>query len=168
MKQMDKIIKDLEAEFRSYSVELGDDLTKELTIEVQVLGQTSLLMDNVIPSKISLTRTNDLDALVKGRSLELVIFRKVLKSNGLVLDELSSDIWIPKGASFVPYYDSSAVKVSYLDPISALVSKAVKAKEKNRVLISDALVVLGESLASKIRSNGGDIGYFTESQKRSL
>lgn len=168
MKQMDKIIQELEEEFRTYSKDLGDDLAKELLIEVQVLGQTSLLMNKEISSKISLTRTNDLDALVKSRSLELVIFRKVLKGNGLVLDELSSDIWIPKDASFEPYYESSSIKVSYLDPLSALVSKAVKAKEKNRILIAEALEVLGESLASKIRSHGGDVGYFTETKKRSL
>ena len=167
MKLIDKLINDLEEELRLRRKELGKDLLSN-KIEVQMLGQMSLLMNKDIATKMTLVHTNDVDALLKGGSGESQVFRRVVKSNGLAFDELSEEVWIPKDAKFIEYYDSPYVKVTYLDPISTLTSKAVKAKEKNRILVRDALKIFGNILATNITSNGGDIEYFKHSKSMKL
>ncbi|MCB9026436.1 MAG: hypothetical protein H6625_08985 [Bdellovibrionaceae bacterium] len=53
------------------------------------------------------------------------------------------------------------MKIKLLDPESALVSKAVKAKDKNKVLILDAIASeCFPNLARRIQDNGGDLKYF--------
>ena len=167
MKLIDKIINDLEEELSLRREDLGDNFVTD-KIEIQMLGQMSLLMNKDIATKMTLAHTNDLDALLKGRSGESQLFRKVVKSNGLAFDELSEEAWIPKDAKFLEYYDSPYVKVTYLDPISAFTSKAVRAKEKNRILVHDALKIFGDSLATNITSNGGDAEYFKRSKAMKL
>lgn len=162
MKLIDKIISDLEEELRLRREDLGEDFLSN-KIEIQMLGQMSLMMNRDIATKMTLAHTYDVDALLKGRTGEVQVFRKVVKSNGLAFDELSKEIWVPKDAKFLEYYDSPYVKVTYLDPISALTSKAIKAKEKNRILIRNALKIFGDTLASRITSNGGDVEYFKRS-----
>ena len=107
------------------------------------------------------TATRDLDALIIGDSIAASVLRAILSSNGLVYDELSKEIWLPENAQFLPYYRSENLVVSYLDPISVLISKAIQAKEKNRFLIRRALKFFGESLAQEISRYGGDTSYFT-------
>ena len=80
--------------------------------------------------------------------------------NNLAYDELSKEIWLPERSTFLPYYRTESLLVSYLDPISALTSKAIKAKEKNRFLVREALRVFGGPLAQEIIRYGGDINYF--------
>ena len=167
MKLIDKIINDLEEQLRLRREELGGDSSSN-KIEIQMLGQMSLLMNKDITTKLTLAHTKDVDALLKGKSGESQVFRKVVKSNGLEFDELSEEVWIPKDAKFLEYYDSPYVKVTYLDPISALTSKAIKAKEKNRILVRDGLKIFGDTLATKIASNGGDIEYFKRSKAMKL
>lgn len=47
-----------------------------------------------------------------------------------------------------------------IDPLFALCSKAIKAREKNRILIAQALKVYGKSLVRLIEKYGGDLEYF--------
>lgn len=167
MKLIDKIINDLEEELRLRREELDEDFIIN-KIEIQMLGQMSLLMNKDITTKMTIAYTNDVDALLKAGSGEFQVFRKVVKSNGLASDELGEEVWTPKDAKFLDYYDSTYVKVTYLDPISALTSKAIKAKEKNRILVRDALKIFGDTLATKIISNGGDLEYFKLSKSVKL
>lgn len=81
------------------------------------------------------------------------------------LDDLSTEIWIPPDATFNNYYQSAVLIVSYLDSVSALTSKAVKAKEKNLILIREALDAYGEKLSSNISKYGGDIEFFRSTTK---
>ena len=161
MKLIDKVIKDLEAALMLRREDLGPDAMPGEKIEINILGQMSLLMNKDVSSKIHLAYTKDVDALLKGKWGEAKVFRDILKTNGLEFDELSAEVWIPKDAEFIEYYDSTWIRVSYLDPISALTSKAIKAKEKNRNLIHDALHVYGDRLATRLSSYGGDVTYFT-------
>ena len=124
----------LDAELADINRERGlEDLPSLKTVEIKILGQMSLLMD---PSAkdINPTATRDLDALIVGDFVAADKLRSILKSKGLVYDELSKEIWLPDNAIFIPYYSSENLAVSYLDPISALTSKAIKAREKNRFL----------------------------------
>jgi hypothetical protein len=77
--------------------------------------------------------TRDMDALVVGDALAVAIFRAVLRRRGLIDDELSSEIWLPDDALFLPSYSSKNLQVTYLDPISALtVSIALKLPKTHR------------------------------------
>lgn len=132
-------------------------------LEVKVLGQMSLLMDP-IGIKLNPIATRDFDAILRGDWLAIAALRSILSANGLVYDELSEEIWLPKFSTFIPYHRSPHLEVSYLDPLSTLTSKAIKAKEKNRFLIRDALTVLGEPLEQAIIHCGGDISFFFASE----
>lgn len=167
MKLIDNLIKELEEQLRLRREELGEDSLNS-KIEIHMLGQMSLLMNKNIAEKITLVQTNDVDALLKGKTGEAQVFKRVVRSKGLEFDELSREVWIPKDAEFLEYYDSPFVRVTYLDPISALISKAIKAKEKNRILVREALIIYGDALATKIISNGGDIDYFKLSKPMKL
>jgi hypothetical protein len=137
----------------------SEDLPGLKPLEIKVLGQMSLLMDPVGQS-LNPAATRDIDALLMGDLLAINIFRAVIQSHNLVYDELSKDIWLPEAAAFIPYHSSAHLIVSYVDSISALTSKAVKAKEKNRYLIRRGLEVFGKPLEESIVRYGGDINYF--------
>jgi hypothetical protein len=137
----------------------AQDLPGLRALEVKVLGQMSLIMDPAGRS-LNLAATRDLDALILGDSLATEALRGILKSNGMIYDELSMEVWLPDLAYFMPYHSTPNLVVSYLDPLSALTSKAVKAKEKNRFLIREALSIFGNSLEEAILRYGGEIDYF--------
>ncbi len=168
MKLINDVIKEFEAGIEAQRRELGDEGSLLEKVKIQILGQMSLLMNPEVNSRIPLLGTQDVDALLKGRWGQTKIFRDVLNSKGLTFDELSSEVWLPKEAEFIEYYDSPFVNVSYLDPISALTSKAIKAAEKNKSLISDALKIYGDKLATKITSYGGDVSFFAVRKKLKL
>ncbi len=138
-----------------------EDLPVLKPLQIKILGQMSLLMDPV-GQALNPTATRDVDALVLGDMLAVNIFRAVLKSRSLVYDELSNEIWLPDTATFLPYHSSDCLSVSYLDPVSALTSKAIKAKEKNRFLVKRGLEVFGQNLHDAIVRHGGDISYFKQ------
>lgn len=129
--------------------------------EIKILGQFALLLDEEASKNLPLVATMDVDALLKGEWFVQKTLRDSLKAKGLEYDELSGEIWIPKGEEFITYYDSEYLKLSYLDPISTLTSKAIKAKEKNRPLLKEALAYYGDKLSNRIKNHGGDLEYFT-------
>lgn len=139
----------------------SEELPTLKPLEIKILGQMSLMMDP-IGATLNPASTRDVDALVIGDMLAVNIFREVLKSKGLVYDELSKEIWLPERATFLPFHSSEYLSVSYLDPISALTSKAVKAKEKNRFLVKRGLELFGQELQKEIVRYGGDITYFKQ------
>ena len=114
--------------------------------------------------KLNPIATRDFDAILRGDWFAIAALRSILSANGLVYDELSEEIWLPTFSTFIPYYRSSHLEVSYLDPLPTLTSKSIKAKEKNRFLIRDALTVLGETLEQAIIHCGGDISFFFASE----
>ncbi len=143
----------------------SEDLPGLKPLEIKVLGQMCLLMDPVGQS-LNPAATRDIDALLMGDLLAVNIFRAVINSHNLVYDELSKEIWLPEAAAFIPYHSSEHLIVSYLDSISALTSKAIKAKEKNRYLIRKGLEVFGKPLEEAIVRYGGDINYFVVGKLR--
>lgn len=130
--------------------------------EVQILGQMSLLANEKISIFLSLAQTADLDALLKMDSVIKKELVKILKAYGLIYDEDSPLVWKPKGTKFELLFDFKNVVVTNIDAESALVSKAVKAPEKNKQLIREA-IVSGKfpNLISRIEANGGKLESFT-------
>lgn len=169
MKLFDEIIKELEILLERENLErleMGSSPAKKSVITV--LGQMSLLLDRLASTSLPLMATVDIDALIQGDDAARQYLINIIKLKGLVLDNLSSEIWIPDDAVFLDYYDSNLIKINYIDPISALTSKAIKAKEKNRYLIKHALSYYGDTLKNKILFYGGDINYFITDEKLKL
>jgi hypothetical protein len=167
MKLLDEILAELEEAIKRINSEresLG--LPVLYKVKIRVLGQFSLLADKQTAASISLAATVDLDALIEGDWIIEEELRRILRTKGLVLDELSREIWIPEGSEFLPYYESSRINCIYLDPFAAIVSKAVKAREKNRILVRDAIDLYGQRLIHEIRKYGIDPEYFTKDDDR--
>jgi hypothetical protein len=128
--------------------------------EIRVMGQMSLLSNPEVQAQIRLFGTRDVDATVRGEYWVQKKFEEFLLEQGLELDSVANEIWLPKEATFSEVYSSPKLTCLRLDPIYALVSKAIKAKEKNRILIRQALPIFGDELRSLIEEYGGDLTYF--------
>lgn len=130
-------------------------------VEVRLLGQMSLLANEKVAAVLSLAQTADLDAFLKIDSFVKEELKALLKSEGLVYDEDSHLVWVPPGAKFWELFQSRNVEVSVIDAESALVSKAVKAPEKNKPLIREA-IASGEFpyLVDRILKHGGKLENF--------
>jgi hypothetical protein len=129
--------------------------------KVQLLGQMSLLSNDKVSPLLSLAQTGDLDALLRMEHVVKVELKRLLQKHGLIYDEDSSLIWIPPGAMFEALFDLDHVTVESIDPESALVSKAVKAHEKNKQLIREAIASDAfPTLVDRILANGGKLENF--------
>jgi hypothetical protein len=131
--------------------------------EVIILGQMSLMLNESVAPILSLIQTGDMDAklqmdyFTKNKLLEL------LEANGLVYDEDSHIIWIPKDAKVIELFRFKNIEVKLLDAESILVSKAVHAPPKNRQLIRQA-IASGKfpDLVNRILENNGQLDLFLE------
>jgi len=163
VKLIDEILAELERSLKKINRQRDRDGVPALRkIEIRLLGQFSLLVDRKVSGKIPLAATRDLDALIKAEFIVERELKTILEKKGLVLDDLSGEIWVPDEGQFIVYYESPMIRCVYLDPVSVLVSKAIKAKEKNRFLIRDAIAVFGEGLVKLIRKYGGNPEYFIQ------
>jgi hypothetical protein len=156
-----KLAQQIEAKLAVLNEErLKDGLFSLSLAKISLLGQFSLIVNPEINSKIQLANTVDVDALLKCDWSARSVIKEVLLDFGFVYDELSGEIWIPPNSKFVLLYESSSLRIEALEPLYALVSKAVKAPHKNRFLIQQAIGIYGESLIGLIKQNGGDIEVF--------
>lgn len=128
--------------------------------EIKVLGQMSLISNPEVQAKITLFATFDVDAIVTGPHWIETTFKALLKKEGFELDPLSNEIWIPEESTFTNIFSSNHLTCFRLDPLFAFLSKAIKAKEKNRIIISQALEAYGNDLKQLIIKYGGDLNYF--------
>lgn len=151
------IFKDLEACLIEENARReAENLPRLPKAEIKVLGQMALLLDAFLVRVLPLAATNDVDALIKGNVYVQQQFRHLLRAKNLNYDDLSTEIWLPKEHQFIIFHDSEVLCCSYLDPMSALVSKALKAPMKNRNLIRKALEVFKEDLAKRFQEYGID------------
>lgn len=158
---MRKIISDLELKLQGANAERAADSLPPLSkVHLKVLGQMALFADEEASNRLSLVATKDLDAIIDGDWTARTYLKEALRENGLVYDDLSKEIWIPPEATFEVYHDSSLLKVSVLSPLYVILSKAVKAPEKNKQLITEAISLWGEELIELIQKHGQDINIF--------
>ena len=128
---------------------------------IEILGQTSLLAQPELTFKLSLVQTGDLDALLLADSFVKQQLKKILPEYGFIYDEDSPLIFIPDNSIFLPFLNLTHIEVVTLDPESALVSKAVKAPQKNVQLIRQAIASNDyPNLATRIINSGGDLKKF--------
>lgn len=154
--ELDKRIK--QADEESYADQGIGLVPKE--IELKIMGQLALLADDNISSKFELNTTFDLDAHVKASVEVSRILDQLLNENGLALDKLSREIWMPPDTVWETFYEGDYVKIFKARPIDVLVSKAVKAPVKNKRLITDAIAIYGSELIDRIDKFGGNSSFF--------
>lgn len=131
--------------------------------EVRILGQMSLLANDKLIGRLSLADTAELDAHLRTEYVVERELREILKNHGFVYDETSNEIWIPTGTVFEPLFDFKNLVVTRIDSESALVSKAVKARKKNKILVRQALASKAfPHLADRIQQGGGEPSYFLD------
>lgn len=129
--------------------------------QVQLLGQMSLLVNAKVSAILALAQTADLDAVIKTEFLVKEELKKILKQEGLIYDEDSALIWIPPGSRFKEVFRFKNVIVFSIDAESALVSKAIKAPEKNKQLVRQAIASgIFPNLVDRILANDGDLEFF--------
>lgn len=138
-----------------------DGLIPVSKAKVQLLGQVSLLADEKVSSILTLAMTGDLDAFIRMDEVVKSELKEALKERGWVYDEDSYLIWIPPGAYFIKLFDLDHILVESIDPESALVSKAVKAPVKNKLLIREAIASdKFPTLVDRILAGGGRLEDF--------
>jgi hypothetical protein len=63
-------------------------------------------------------------------------FARLLSSKGKVLDPVGNEVWMPKETKYRTLYRGELVHLEVADIESVLLSKALKAPEKNAALIT--------------------------------
>lgn len=126
--------------------------------KVVLLGQASLLVDKQVSATLALAQTGDLDAKLEMDFFVKKELKKLLEKKGLIYDEDSDKIFIPRGSKELELFEFDNLIVRRLDPESVLVSKAVKAPEKNRPLIIEGTAsAIFPGLISRIEEEGGNL-----------
>ena len=129
---------------------------------IEILGQTSLLIQPELTYKLSLAQTGDLDAKLRADYFVKKHLKEILPAYGFIYDDDSYLIFIPEGSRFLPFLNLSLLDVVVIDPEAALVSKAVKSPEKNIQLLRQAIASEEyPNLVTRIIKAGGDLKKFT-------
>lgn len=128
---------------------------------IKIIGQASLLAQPELTISLTLAQTGDLDAFLDCDYFIKSTLKEILPQYGLIYDEDSPLVFVPKGSQFAIFSEYKNLTVKIIDPESALVSKAVKAPEKNKLLIREA-IASGEysGLIDRIELEGGDLKNF--------
>ncbi len=129
--------------------------------EITLLGQVGLLMNENAALQLTIAQTADLDAVLKAEDKIKQTLKQILAEYGYTYDEDSPYIWVPPRSTLTPLFDFKHVFVNALDAESVLVSKAIKAASKNKILIREALASdLFPNLANRIVANKGNLKDF--------
>jgi len=135
-------------------------------VRIRLLGQFGLLVHPQAAAALRPAATRDVDALVEGDWSTRWIVRTAINLSGYVYDDLSSENWIPAQARFELLSESAELRVEVLAPIFNLLSKAVKAPERNRNLIVEGIAVYGDEFVHLLQTHGADIEYFLGKSSR--
>lgn len=138
-------------------------LTKPLEkLKVTVPGQQGLLIRRESLPGLTLIATNDFDGHLNGEPPLENVFKRSLRDDGLAYDKDSPYIWLPEETEHEVVYNSEFMIIDSPLPKYLLVSKAKYAPEKNRQLIVDAIIDLGDEFLALMEKHGVDIGSFIE------
>ena len=99
---------------------------------IKILGQHALFEAQI---DLHLSATQDVDAKMNCDYAVKKKFNELLKPHGKHLDELSHEIWMPKETKYDDFYMGKNFKSYLAKPEYILLSKALKAPEKNKNLI---------------------------------
>ena len=155
------LIERIEASILLANAERGSEGLPEFgQVEIRLLGQFGLLVHPKASSELQPAATRDIDATLRGEWSARWIVRSVINQSGYTYDDLSNEIWLPPEAQFELLHDSQCLKVEVIAPLFNLLSKAVKAPERNRNLIVEGIAVYGDELIALLTAHGVNIDYF--------
>lgn len=103
---------------------------------VRVLGQSALWAAGV---DLTLTATRDLDAYADYEWEVQRELERLLAENGKILDPHGHEVWMPRQTRYNPLYQGTFVEALVADVDAVLISKALKAADKNRGLVTEYL-----------------------------
>jgi hypothetical protein len=102
--------------------------------EFKIVGQTALLEASL---NLSIAATADVDAITDAEYVVTAKLNELLRAEGLELDPLSKEVWMPVETRYIEFYSGRMVTAWRADPVHVLLSKALKAPEKNRRLLGE-------------------------------
>ena len=131
--------------------------------EVIIFGQMSLMLNESVATFLNLIQTADMDAQLRMDYFTKIKLLDLLKAKGLVYDDDSHLVWMPKDAKTIELFQFKNIEVKLIDSESALVSKAIHAPAKNQQLIRQA-IASGKfpTLVDRIIENNGKLDFFLE------
>ncbi len=86
---------------------------------------------------LKLRATDDVDAVVEGEFAVRKQLEALLEGQGMALDRLAHEAWMPSETTYVKAYEGPNVVLEVADVESVLVSKALKAPQKNERLLAE-------------------------------
>jgi hypothetical protein len=103
---------------------------------IRLLGQMALIEAGM---PLTLAATNDVDVYADYEFSVEAEFRRMLKAQGKDLDPLGHEIWMPKETEYSALYSGRFVELFAADGDAILLSKALKAPAKNRLILVEYL-----------------------------
>lgn len=103
---------------------------------IRVLGQIALLEGG---APLTLAATKDVDVYANYDSGIEAEFRRLLAQRGLELDPLGEEVWMPKETEYTSIFSGQYVELQLAEVDAILISKALKAPQKNRLVITEYL-----------------------------
>ena len=105
---------------------------------IHLLGQMSLI-ETGLP--FELLATNDVDVRANYDHQVKKEFERLLAKRALVLDPVGHEAWMPKETIYTTLFEGRYVTLKVADVESVLLSKGLKAPQKNTALLTDYLSV---------------------------
>lgn len=119
---------------------------------IQVVGQSALIEAKL---DVNLAATRDVDVHQQLEYVFRMKFDELLKAKGKLLDPVGHEAWMPQETKYRIIYQGRHVEGSIAEPEYVLISKALKAPQKNKNLIGEYLAgkpsSLFHSLAKKYK-----------------
>lgn len=103
---------------------------------VRVLGQAALWVAQL---DLALTVTQDLDAYANYERPVQQELERLLAESGKVFDPHGRGVWMPRETRYDPLYGGTYVEALVADPDAVLISKALKAAQKNEAPVTEYL-----------------------------
>jgi hypothetical protein len=163
-KLMEKIFADLNQTVELENRQRLEDGTLMISkSEVIIYGQMSLMLNESAATFLKLIQTADMDAQLRMDYFTKNKLLELLKAKGLVYDDDSHLVRIPKDAKTIELFQFKNIEVKLIDAESILVSKAIHAPQKNKQLIRQAIET-GKfpTLVDRIIESNGNLEYFLE------
>jgi len=137
MVMLKKIFKKLDNWIGEQNVERQEEGMLSISAcEIKVIGQTALLEAEIT---LHIPATVDVDVFANYEDLVRRKFAELLKENGKELDPVGHEAWMPKETEYEIFFDGKWLKAYLANPEYVLLSKAMKAPKKNKVLIVEYL-----------------------------
>ncbi len=114
---------------------------------IRVLGQFALWVST---TGLTLTTTQDLDAYADCEWAVQKELERLLAKNGLILDPHGRKVWMPRETIYRPIYEGAHVSGFVADIEAVLISKALKAPDKNKSLLTEYLAQGASERFSKL------------------